>query len=32
MDVLVLGSFLLHKEKQTEFVEARDWRAEIPLD
>ncbi|HTZ44073.1 MAG TPA: carbamoyltransferase [Jatrophihabitans sp.] len=32
IDVLVLGNFLLRKEDQPAFVEAVDWRAQIPLD
>lgn len=32
MDVLVLGRFVLRKEDQPEFVEAVDWREQIPLD
>jgi carbamoyltransferase len=32
MDYLVLGSFLLKKEGQPEFVETRDWREEFALD
>ncbi len=32
MDVLVLGRHVLRKDDQPPFVEAVDWRAEIPLD
>ncbi|WP_371617709.1 carbamoyltransferase [Streptomyces sp. NBC_00454] len=32
MDVLVLGGHVLHKDDQPPFVEANDWRDEIPLD
>ena len=32
MDVLVLGSHVLHKDDQPTFVEASDWRDDIPLD
>jgi carbamoyltransferase len=32
IDVLVLGSFVLTKPDQPDFVEAVDWRTEIPLD
>ena len=32
MDVLVLGSFLLEKEKQPEWSEKDDWRGEFALD
>ncbi|PRH79805.1 hypothetical protein C6N75_07570 [Streptomyces solincola] len=32
MDVLVLGSHVLHKDDQPPFAEAGDWRDEIPLD
>ncbi|MBU4633057.1 carbamoyltransferase family protein [Pseudomonas chlororaphis] len=32
MDVLVLGSFILERTAQPEFVEEVDWRNEIPLD
>jgi carbamoyltransferase len=32
MDYLVLGSFLLSKEKQPEFVDKKDWLSEFQLD
>ena len=32
MDYLVLGSFLLDKKDQPEFVEDIDWRQEFKLD
>jgi carbamoyltransferase len=32
IDVLVLGDFILLKSEQPEFVDAVDWRSEIPLD
>jgi carbamoyltransferase len=32
IDVLVLGSHVLRKDDQPHFVEASDWRDEIPLD
>lgn len=32
IDVLVLGSCILHKQQQKAFVETGDWRQEIPLD
>ena len=32
MDYLVLGSCLLDKKEQPEFVEAKDWRKEFQLD
>ncbi|MCC3767827.1 carbamoyltransferase [Streptomyces sp. UNOC14_S4] len=32
IDVLAVGNFLLRKEEQPEWVEARDWREDIPLD
>ncbi|MFG3048627.1 carbamoyltransferase [Streptomyces sp. NPDC048241] len=32
MDVLVLGSHVLHKDDQPPFAESVDWRDEIPLD
>jgi len=32
IDVLVLGRHLLRKSDQPAFVEAVDWRSQIPLD
>ena len=32
MDVLVLGSFLLDKGEQPEWMEEGDWRDEFELD
>lgn len=32
MDVLVLGNYVLLKERQPAFAEGRDWRSDIPLD
>ncbi|NQU39269.1 MAG: carbamoyltransferase [Lentisphaerae bacterium] len=32
MDVLVLGSYVLKKEEQPEWTEARDWREDYVLD